>query len=122
MAVVIYYGNFRGGINMSGHSKWHNIQKTKGAADAKRAQVFTKIAREIIVAVKQGGKWIDPMSVITPAWTLPAAHSGFTYFSVFLYRYAKSTKQGIVNNVKLGIMGKIKKSKKTTVHFVGNPV
>ena len=40
---------------MSGHSKWHNIQKTKGAADAKRAQVFTKIAREIIVAVKQGG-------------------------------------------------------------------
>ena len=40
---------------MSGHSKWHNIQKTKGAADAKRAQIFTKIAREIIVAVKQGG-------------------------------------------------------------------
>ncbi len=40
---------------MSGHSKWHNIQKTKGAADAKRAQAFTKIAREIIVAVKQGG-------------------------------------------------------------------
>ena len=40
---------------MSGHSKWHNIQKTKGAADAKRAQTFTKIAREIIVAVKQGG-------------------------------------------------------------------
>nr|MBQ1578462.1 YebC/PmpR family DNA-binding transcriptional regulator [Oscillospiraceae bacterium] len=27
---------------MSGHSKWHNIQKTKGAADAKRAQTFTK--------------------------------------------------------------------------------
>ena len=40
---------------MSGHSKWHNIQKTKGAADAKRAQMFTKIAREMIVAVKQGG-------------------------------------------------------------------
>lgn len=40
---------------MSGHSKWHNIQKTKGAADAKRSQVFTKIAREMIVAVKQGG-------------------------------------------------------------------
>ena len=40
---------------MSGHSKWHNIQKTKGAADAKRAQAFTKIAREIIVAVKEGG-------------------------------------------------------------------
>ena len=40
---------------MSGHSKWHNIQKTKGAADAKRAQIFTKIAREMIVAVKEGG-------------------------------------------------------------------
>ena len=40
---------------MSGHSKWHNIQKTKGAADAKRSAVFTKIAKEIIVAVKQGG-------------------------------------------------------------------
>ncbi len=40
---------------MSGHSKWHNIQKTKGAADAKRAQAFTKIAREMVVAVKEGG-------------------------------------------------------------------
>ncbi len=40
---------------MSGHSKWHNIQKTKGAADAKRSQAFTKVAREIIVAVKTGG-------------------------------------------------------------------
>ena len=40
---------------MSGHSKWHNIQKTKGAADAKRSQTFTKIARELIVAVKTGG-------------------------------------------------------------------
>ncbi len=40
---------------MSGHSKWHNIQKTKGAADAKRSATFTKIAKEIIVAVKEGG-------------------------------------------------------------------
>ena len=46
---------------MSGHSKWHNIQKTKGAADAKRAQAFTKIAREMIVAVKEGGGG-DPRS------------------------------------------------------------
>ena len=45
---------------MSGHSKWHNIQKTKGAADAKRAQAFTKIAREMIVAVKEGGGSADP--------------------------------------------------------------
>jgi YebC/PmpR family DNA-binding regulatory protein len=40
---------------MSGHSKWHNIQKTKNAADAKRGQAFTKIAREMIVAVREGG-------------------------------------------------------------------
>lgn len=46
---------------MSGHSKWHNIQKTKGAADAKRAQAFTKIAREMIVAVKEGGSG-DPVN------------------------------------------------------------
>ena len=40
---------------MSGHAKRHNLQKTKGAADAKRSAAFTKIAKEIIVAVKQGG-------------------------------------------------------------------
>ena len=45
---------------MSGHSKWHNIQKTKGAADAKRSAIFTKIAKEIIVAVKEGGGSGDP--------------------------------------------------------------
>ena len=45
---------------MSGHSKWHNIQKTKGAADAKRSAAFTKIAKEIIVAVKEGGGSGDP--------------------------------------------------------------
>ncbi|NMD44773.1 MAG: YebC/PmpR family DNA-binding transcriptional regulator, partial [Clostridiales bacterium] len=38
---------------MAGHSKWHNIQKTKGAQDAKRANLFTKIAKEILVAVKE---------------------------------------------------------------------
>ncbi len=45
---------------MSGHSKWHNIQKTKGAQDAKRAAAFTKIAKEMIVAVKEGGGIVDP--------------------------------------------------------------
>ena len=45
---------------MSGHSKWHNIQKTKGAQDAKRAASFTKIAKEMIVAVKEGGGVADP--------------------------------------------------------------
>ena len=45
---------------MSGHSKWHNIQKTKGAQDAKRSAAFTKIAKELIVAVKEGGGITDP--------------------------------------------------------------
>lgn len=45
---------------MSGHSKWHNIQQKKGKSDAARANVFTKIGREIAVAVKQGGP--DPNS------------------------------------------------------------
>ena len=40
---------------MSGHSKWHNIQATKNKADAARGKIFTKIGREIAVAVKQGG-------------------------------------------------------------------
>lgn len=45
---------------MSGHSKWHNIQQKKGKTDAARANVFTKIGREIAVAVKEGGA--DPNS------------------------------------------------------------
>ena len=44
---------------MSGHSKWANIKRQKGAADAKRGQLFTKLAREIIVAVRQGGASLD---------------------------------------------------------------
>lgn len=40
---------------MSGHSKWHNIRLRKGKQDAERGKLFTKMAREIIVAAKQGG-------------------------------------------------------------------
>lgn len=40
---------------MSGHSKWHNIRLRKGKQDAQRSNLFTKLAREIIVAAKQGG-------------------------------------------------------------------
>lgn len=40
---------------MSGHSKWANIKNQKGAADAKRGQLFTKLAREIILAVREHG-------------------------------------------------------------------
>ncbi len=40
---------------MSGHSKWHNIQAKKGKADAARGKIFTKLGRELLMAVKQGG-------------------------------------------------------------------
>jgi YebC/PmpR family DNA-binding regulatory protein len=40
---------------MSGHSKWSQIKRQKGVADARRGQLFTKLAREIIVAGRQGG-------------------------------------------------------------------
>ena len=40
---------------MSGHSKWANIQHRKGRQDAKRGKIFTKAAKEIIIAAKNGG-------------------------------------------------------------------
>ncbi|OOZ40119.1 hypothetical protein BOW53_08800 [Solemya pervernicosa gill symbiont] len=40
---------------MAGHSKWANIQHRKGAQDAKRGKLFTKLIREIVVAAKMGG-------------------------------------------------------------------
>ena len=40
---------------MAGHSKWANIRHRKGAQDAKRGKIFTKIAKEITVAAKMGG-------------------------------------------------------------------
>jgi YebC/PmpR family DNA-binding regulatory protein len=42
-------------VYMSGHSKWKNIAAKKGKTDAQRAKIFTKVSREIIVAVKEGG-------------------------------------------------------------------
>lgn len=43
---------------MSGHSKWSTIKRKKGAADAKRSKMFSKIVKEISIAVKEGGS--DP--------------------------------------------------------------
>ncbi|MCX7614734.1 MAG: YebC/PmpR family DNA-binding transcriptional regulator [Clostridiales bacterium] len=45
---------------MSGHSKWNNIKRKKEATDAKKASIFTKIGREMAVAIKEGGS--DPNS------------------------------------------------------------
>ena len=40
---------------MSGHSKWHTIKHKKGAADAKRGKIFTRIIKELTVAARDGG-------------------------------------------------------------------
>ncbi len=40
---------------MSGHSHWATIRRKKGAQDAKRGQVFTRLAREIVIAAREGG-------------------------------------------------------------------
>ena len=40
---------------MSGHSKWHSIKHKKGALDAKRGKIFTRLIKELVMAAKQGG-------------------------------------------------------------------
>lgn len=45
---------------MSGHSKWATIKRAKGANDAKRGQLFTKLSKAITIAVRQGGGSPDP--------------------------------------------------------------
>ena len=54
---------------MSGHSKWNNIKHKKEKTDSQRARVFTKIGREIAIAVKEGGA--DPNAVSYTHLTLP---------------------------------------------------
>ena len=44
---------------MSGHSKWHTIKHKKGAADAKRGKIFTRIIKELTVAARNGGADAD---------------------------------------------------------------
>ena len=50
---------------MSGHSKWSSIKHKKGALDAKRGKIFTKIIKEITVAARIGGG--DPMATLVCA-------------------------------------------------------
>lgn len=45
---------------MSGHNKWSTIKRKKGALDSKRSKIFSKIIKDITVAVKEGGT--DPDS------------------------------------------------------------
>ncbi|MBU1932185.1 YebC/PmpR family DNA-binding transcriptional regulator, partial [Patescibacteria group bacterium] len=44
---------------MSGHNKWSTIKRKKGAADAKRGQLFTRLAREIAIAAREGGNYVE---------------------------------------------------------------
>ena len=53
---------------MSGHSKWSTIKHKKGAADAKRGKVFTKLIKEITVAARMGGATSTP----TPGCARPS--------------------------------------------------
>ena len=52
---------------MSGHSKWSTIKRKKGAADAKRGQLFSKLSRAIIVAAKEGGPDIEANAALAAA-------------------------------------------------------
>ncbi len=56
---------------MSGHSKWSSIKHKKGAADAKRGQLFSKLSRAIIVAAREGGP--DPEGNATLATAIQKA-------------------------------------------------
>ncbi|MDF2672660.1 MAG: YebC/PmpR family DNA-binding transcriptional regulator [Clostridiales bacterium] len=52
---------------MSGHSKWANIKRKKGKADAVRGKIFTKLGKELMVAVKEGGANLDGNSRLRDA-------------------------------------------------------
>lgn len=52
---------------MSGHSKWNNIKGRKEKSDAERSKIFTKLGREIMVAVKEGGANVDSNSKLKMA-------------------------------------------------------
>ncbi|OGO61908.1 MAG: transcriptional regulator [Chloroflexi bacterium RBG_19FT_COMBO_47_9] len=58
---------------MSGHSHWATIRRKKGAADAKRGQVFTRLAREIVLAAREGGG--DPATNVGLALAIDRARA-----------------------------------------------
>jgi YebC/PmpR family DNA-binding regulatory protein len=58
---------------MSGHSHWATIRRKKGAADAKRGQVFTRLAREIVIAAREGGS--DPNSNLRLQYAIERARA-----------------------------------------------
>ena len=63
-AGCVLNGGNRRGEAMSGHSKWSTIKRKKGAADAKRGKIFTKLIREIATAARIGGGDPESLSLI----------------------------------------------------------
>src|SRR5436189_5132380 len=59
-----------GATLMAGHSHWSKIKRAKGATDAKRGKVWSKIARKIIIAAKNGG---DPRDNLNLRYTIEEA-------------------------------------------------
>ena len=55
---------------MAGHSHWSKIKRAKGATDAKRGKIWSKIARKIIIAAKRGG---DPRDNLSLRYTIDEA-------------------------------------------------
>jgi YebC/PmpR family DNA-binding regulatory protein len=74
-------------IDMAGHSHWANIKRKKGANDAKRGKVWSKIARKIIIAAKRGG---DPAQNLSLRYVIDEA------------RAANMPKDTITNAIKKG--------------------
>jgi transcriptional/translational regulatory protein YebC/TACO1 len=59
---------------MSGHSHWATIRRKKGAADAKKGAIFTRLAREIVMAARDGGG--DPGINVRLALAIEKARAG----------------------------------------------
>jgi transcriptional/translational regulatory protein YebC/TACO1 len=60
---------------MSGHSKWATIKRKKGAIDAKRGAIFTKIIREITIAARIGGEDLNANPRLRTAVTKAKANN-----------------------------------------------
>lgn len=74
---------------MAGHSKWHNIKHRKAAADAKRGKLWSKCAKAIMVAAKNGGP--DPETNLALRYAIDEA------------RYANMPRETIERNIKKGV-------------------
>ena len=79
---------------MSGHSKWHTIKHKKGAADAKRGRVFTRIIKELSIAARHGGG--DPDTNPRLRTIIADAHIGIP-------RHAPQSRSGCSTVAKIGV-------------------